>query len=67
MIVVYDFDSNNILVDPLKNIQAGITKTTFSLINDTLSNGGVMPKLYLLYHEESIELKAAMTKKSIIS
>ena len=67
MIVVYDFDSNNILVDPLKNIQSGIIKTTCSLINDTLSNGGVMPKLYLLYHEESIELKAAMTKKSIIS
>ena len=47
MLVVCDIDSNNILVEPLKNIQAVTIKTTWSLINDTLSNGGVMPKIYI--------------------
>ena len=51
MLVVYDFDIKKILVDPLKNRQTGTIKTAWSLINYTLSNGGVMPKIYLLYNE----------------
>ena len=48
MIVVYNSDRNNILVELLNNRQAGTIKTAWSLINYTSSNSGVMPKLYLL-------------------
>ena len=64
MIVVYDFDINNILVKPLRNKQAGIIKTAWSLINYTLPNSGVMPKRYILNNEASLVLEAAITKKA---
>ena len=55
-------------MEPLKNIKAGTIKSPWSLINDILFNGGVMPKLYLLDNEASLESNSAMTKnKSIIS
>ena len=62
MLVIYDFDSNNLLLGPLKNRKLVTIKTAWYLINDTLSNGGVIPKLYILDHEESIKLKTATTK-----
>ena len=64
MLVVYNFDSNNILVEPLNNREAGKRKTAWSLINNTLSNGVVIPKLYVLYNEVSLELNASMIKKT---
>ena len=68
MLVIKNIYSNNISVYPLKNIQAGKIKTAWYLINDTLSKGGVMPKLYILDNESSLELNASMTlKKSSIS
>ena len=66
MLTVYDFDRNNIFVEPLKNRKQGTTKTACSLINDTQSNGGVIPKTYLLDNEESLKLKAS-TKKYKVS
>ena len=65
MLVVYNFDSNNILVEPLNNREAGKRKTAWSLINNTLSNGVVIPKLYVLDNEVSLELNASMKKKQI--
>ena len=65
MLVVYDFDRNNIFLDPLNNIQVGTIKTSWSLINDTLSNDGVIPKLYLFDNEAPLELKTSITKKLI--
>ena len=64
MLVVYNFDSNNILVEPLNKREAGKRKTAWSLINNTLSNGVVIPKLYVLDNEVSLELNAYMTKKT---
>ena len=64
MLVVYNFDSNNILVEPLNNREAGKRKTAWSFINNTLSNGVVIPKLYVLDNEVSLELNASMTKKT---
>ena len=67
MIVVYNFNNNNILVDPFKKIQEGTIKITWSLINDTLSNGGVMLKLYLLDNEAQLELKEFTVKINQVS
>ena len=60
MLVVYDFYRNNILVEPFNNRQAVTIKSAFSLINVTLSNGGGIPKLYILDNEASLELKTSM-------
>ena len=65
MLVIYNFDRNNILVEPLNNRQAETIKTAWYLINDTLSHGQVIPKLYILDHESSLDLEASMTKKQI--
>ena len=43
--------SNNILVEPLKNRQAGTIKTAWALTNETFSNTGVMTKIYILDNE----------------
>ena len=67
MLVIYDCDRKNILVGTLNNRQVGTIKTAWFLINDTLSNGGVIPRLYLLDNEASIQLKADTTKKSSIN
>ena len=43
MLVIYNFDRNVILVEPLNNRQSGTTKTACYLKNDTLSKNGAMP------------------------
>ena len=53
MLDIYDFYSNNILVELLNNRQKVTIKIAWSLINDTLSNGEAMPKLYILDNEAS--------------
>ena len=67
MLAVYNVDSNNILVKPLNNRQAETIKTAWYLINDTLSHGQVIPKLYILDNESSLDLEASMTKKNQVS
>ena len=67
MIVIYNFDSKKILLGKLNNRSEVTIKNSWSLINGTLSNGGVMPKIYILDNESSLGLKAETTKKSIIS
>ena len=48
MIVIYNFDSNKILVEPFNSRQSGTVKTAWFLIDDKFTNSGVTPKLYLL-------------------
>ena len=52
-------------MDPLKNRQAGTTKTAWSLINDTLCNGGVIPKNDPLDNEASIKLNVSKMKNQV--
>ena len=49
----------------LNNIQSGTIKNAWPLINDTLSNGGVFPRLYLLDSKASLKLKKYLSKKLI--
>jgi hypothetical protein len=57
ILVVYDFDSNAILTEPLKSRQAGEIKRGWLELNNILRSRGVQPSTYILDNEASGELK----------
>ena len=63
LIVIYDFDSTKRLVEPLNNRQKRTINTDWYLINNGIYNGGIMPKIYVLDTESSLELKTTTMKK----
>jgi hypothetical protein len=65
MLVVYDYDSNAILVETLKTRQAGEIKTAWLKMHLTLTRHGSTPNLYILDNEASSELKNAMIKYKV--
>ena len=67
MLSIYDCDRNNVLMGPLNIRQAETIKIDWYLINDKLCNSEVMPKIYPLYNEESLGLKAYTTLKNQVS
>ena len=64
-LVIYDYDSNAILAEVLKNRTAGEIKHGFMKLNSILSNCGCQPKLYILDNEASNALKNGLTKHMI--
>ena len=56
LLIIYDYDSNTILQEPLKNRTAGEIKRAWSVIHAKLSAAGVAPSLYILDNEISTEL-----------
>jgi hypothetical protein len=48
LLVAYDFDSNAILLRPIKNRAAGALSEAIQNIHDTLSKGGCQPKFHRL-------------------
>ena len=65
ILIVYDYDSNAILAEPLKSRQAAEITRGWEVINTILKKRGVMPNLYVLDNEISGDLKWAMTKNEI--
>jgi hypothetical protein len=65
LLIVYDFDSNAILVEPLKSRQAGEIKRAWQSLHDILIKRGTAPKMYILDNEASNELKNAMIKNKL--
>ena len=63
--MVYDHDSNAILVDPLKNCTATEITSGWLAIHTRLKQHGNSPKMYILDNEVSFEFKAALTKKEV--
>ena len=65
LLVVYDYDSNAILVEPLKNRTAHVITKAWQKIHSTFKNRGVDPKLYILDNEISGEFKDALKKNTV--
>ena len=65
LLVVYDFDSNAILVEPLKSRRGGEIKNAWPKIYNILASSGCAPKQYILDNEMSHDLKAGMTKHKL--
>jgi hypothetical protein len=60
--VVYDHDSNSILVIALKNKRGAEIKHGWNSIHECLVQGGNQPKLYILDNEASANLKKCLKK-----
>ena len=65
MLVIYDYDSNCILVEPLINRQAAVIHNAWKTIHGKLKKGGNKPKLYAIDNEASNELKQSMNKNTV--
>ena len=65
LIIVYDYDSNAILHQPLKNRTASELTTAWKLIHDKLAVGGSTPLLYILDNEFSTELEEKMKENNV--
>ena len=59
-LVIYDYDSNAILVELLKNRQAETIVTAWKKAVKILERQGIQPKLFILDNEISADLKSAM-------
>jgi hypothetical protein len=62
LIVVYDHDSNSILVIALNNKTGAEIKRGWTSIHERLAQGGNQPKLYILDNEASADLKKGLKK-----
>ena len=62
---MYDYDSNEILAEPVKRRQAGELKTAFITMYAKLANRGISPNLFILDKKCSYELKQALTKNKL--
>ena len=65
LLVVYDYDSNAILVEPLKNRTASVITKAWEKIHTTFKNRGVAPNLYILDNEISGDFKDALKKNTV--
>ena len=65
ILVIYDYDSNAILAEPLRSRAAAVIRDAWEKLNHILMNKGRKPELYVLDNECSTELKAAMSKYTI--
>ena len=65
VMIMYDYDSNAILAEPVKNRQTGELKTEFLTMYTKLANRGRSPNLFILDNKCSYELKQALTKNKL--
>ena len=60
VMVIYDYDSNEILDEPIKNMQAVTIRNEFLKVHKVPKTRGSNPKLYSMENECSSDLKEAM-------
>ena len=65
LLVIYDWDSNAILAQPIKSRRASDIKTAFNKIVLHLESRGAKPSYFILDNEVSGELKAALKHHDI--
>ena len=65
LMIVYDYDSNAILQEPLKNKTSKELVRAWLKIHKRLAVGGSQPQLYVLDNEFSTEMKTTMDKHEI--
>ena len=64
LLLLYDYDSNGILVEPLKTRQAGEITTAWEKLHTKFNNNVHVTKHYILDNECSLDSKAAFKKVS---
>jgi hypothetical protein len=62
---MYDYDSNSIYAEPMKNKTANSILTAYKLVHQRLCAAGLKPKLQRLDNECSQTLKNFMTEQGI--
>ena len=67
IMVMYDYDSNAIISETIKNRQAATIRDAFLKINKFLKARGRDPKVYIMYNKCYSYLKEAMKKYGIVS
>jgi len=65
ILVVYHYDSNVILVKPVKIRQAAVLREALEKLNKKLKQQGEQPVLYILDNEMSQELRTAFFKNKV--
>ena len=65
IMVLYDYDSNAILAEPLKNRKAETILAAYEKMHKFLKSKGMKPKIQVLDNECSQQLKDYMTKNNI--
>ena len=60
LLIIYDYDSNAILQQPLKTKTAGELTKAWTILHKKLSIGGSQPEIYILDNEFSTEMKTNM-------
>ena len=65
ILVIYNYDSSGILVEPLKNCQAAEITRAWLAIHTRLSQHGNSSQLYILDNEVSFEFKTALPKRNV--
>jgi hypothetical protein len=65
LMIVYDYDSNAILQEPLKNRTAGELTRAWSTMHQRLSRGGSSPNIYILDNEFAMDLRSSMEKYNV--
>ena len=63
--VIYAYDANTILAEPLKNRSASEVVRAWTLTNNKLTEAGVKPKIYILDNEISQKFKNALKAEQI--
>ena len=62
ILTIYDYDSNAILVEPLKNRKAETITAAWKKKIKLLEKQGIQPKIFIMDNEASDDLKSALTK-----
>ena len=65
VLVMYDYDSNAILAEPVKNRQAAVLTKAFLTLYNTLATCGAKPKCYIMDNKCLGQLKAALKKNTL--
>ena len=65
ILVIYDYDSNAILAEPIQSRQAAHIKKAYNKIITFLASRGAKPKVFILDNEVSGELKLAIQSHNI--
>lgn len=63
--IMYDYDSNAILAEPIKNRTAGEIVRACTTLHDLLTQRGLQPKLHVMDNEASQSLQQAINSRDI--
>ena len=64
LVVVYDYNSNAIVVEPIKSRHAKEIFNVYTKCEEKLSRNNIKPKLYILDNECSGDLKLGIIKNN---